>query len=489
MALLATRAAITASLFGFSQAAELLPSDGIPLDASLNSHQSLGGAQLAPSYEGGLDERNEELMPSYQPEIGPFGRSIIGRASPTAISMSLSLPMSQNIQPNGSTCFVLSSSAITDSSSSSSTNGRRDERQDTHERRADSTKLYLSGTTCLIPGLTDDNEKSQEAPQLQLVVSTSQSDGCPTSTDGVDDDMWIAFDEGMGTLSVDVPEGSPVYIGVVAPKKAGQFSGVYNAEVAASTSGYYHQYDDFASDTGRALLWMDSDSSAALLVSHNLTDDHSADKIKEIMNQTAPYELFVQNNASPSLKGMQRSLCGMEGQALISANSANTGRQNGLVTTSMTTRGAGGLPKQQFYFEGLNQTSSYTAVLVKVNSTSSSSDSQKRQTSDADRSYTVYSPVQFSTLSGKSLLSDPSLPQPGAIQTDRRRHDVQSYHRPRLLHRHPVRCTGQRRPEGPRAGRDLRQLRSGYVCAFRDGHDAGRVRGRLDVEVLVGPQL
>ena len=124
---------------------------------------------------------------------------------------------------------------------------------------------------------------------------------------------------------------------------------MYNFEVAASLTDYFHRYQK--GDTAE-LLWMDSDSTSALLVTRDLTENQA--DVPWIMDQEPPYELFVSNKGSTATDGLRHSACGLKHIAQITANNLSNKLPNSPVRTAMTLRGAGGLPKQQFYFVSLN---------------------------------------------------------------------------------------------------------------------------------------
>lgn len=246
--------------------------------------------------------------------------------------------------------------------------------------------------------MTNPDAQSRVPLPLRLVASTS-GDGCPTSVDKTgSSDGGQDFEEGL--VEVELPVGnSPVYVSIIAPEKSEDFEGKYDFELVMSLNTSYHHFDTLSKTVPRLLL-MDSDSTAALLHTQKLTDRKS--DTQRIMDMGPPYELFVENSRFPVFDGIRRSLCGMEQTALISANKNNDGRGSGLVNTSISTGGPENLPKQQFYFEGLNKTSNYTAVLVQVAGLNGNADIDKRQdeTSNLRRSV-VSAPVNFQTLTGE----------------------------------------------------------------------------------------
>jgi calcium channel MID1 len=347
-----------------------------------------------------LLRRNDIFQPSYEPDFAAFGRSIIGRAPGEVIAPLRNNHIERmNLDFGTSACYLLEESTLFGQMSANQELRIRSDgeniggsRPSPWERQDQSKRVYFSANTCLQPHKPGD---SKAPAQLKLLVSQGEGAGCPMGTDGLGDDDWIAFEDGAAMLSVEAR--GDVYVSVLAPPLEEGYQDVYNFELAASVDDYFHS-SDLEAESGRVttnLLWMDSDSSAALLVTRNLTDDHN--EAQEVMDRGAPYELFVENDEWPVFDGIRRSVCGMRNTALIWANKDNNGRQNELVHTTMTLRGAGSLPKQEFYFEGLNATSSYNVVLVRMADVSNNT---RRDVDQVRGGGIVSAQMQFKTLTG-----------------------------------------------------------------------------------------
>jgi calcium channel MID1 len=151
-----------------------------------------------------------------------------------------------------------------------------------------------------------------------------------------------------------------VFLGIHAPNVSAIFSGqTYNFQVAASSDDYFFSYN---AEADADLIWVDSDSQGALLITHNLTDSTDPSTTDQIM-RTQPYVMFAQNTREEwSINGLQYSYCGLQNNAQIAAT--KNGKFTSMVTTGMTRRGPGNLPKQQFYFSGLNASASYLGILA-----------------------------------------------------------------------------------------------------------------------------
>lgn len=153
---------------------------------------------------------------------------------------------------------------------------------------------------------------------------------------------------------------SAIYIGVSAPNTT-LFTGIYNYEVAASIDAYFHSIDE---DTN--LYFVDSDINAALLITNNLTQSSSTSQnYQEWMDMTPPYTIFANNINDTGIAGLERSYCALSQVAQIRQG-------NNAVNRSMTSRGMGSKPKEQFYITYLNSSSTYYGILgMDGNSTAS----------------------------------------------------------------------------------------------------------------------
>lgn len=335
---------------------------------------------------------------SYEPEFELFDRSIIGRAPPGVATLENNKPRALNLQPGTTACYLVEKSAIfgTDGAGNvpraggkkdgSSTGGAPSQPSNTASKT-----LYLSANACLQPHFTGSNDKKSSPPQLVLSVSTSTEAGCQKLSKDPKDAEVTLFEEGAAMYSLNAT--GDIYVGITAPNVSSDFQGVYNFEVAASLTDYFHQY---RKRDAAELLWMDSDSTSALLVTRNLTESQA--DIRRIMDQEPPYELFVSNKDSAATDGLKHSACGLQHTAQITANNLSNGKLNSPVRTGMTLRGPGSLPKQQFYFVSLNASSSYTGILVKKSNVSAH---EKRQVGDFGPGSVVFEATEFQTVSGR----------------------------------------------------------------------------------------
>lgn len=364
-----------------------------------------------------LDQSLEEDAPdafqaSYEPDFALFDRGIVGRQEANIRPLSNNVALTDNIDAGAIKCFRFEKRGTrTGTEGSTRTTTTTEEGIMTamdappvRRQSGGSRKVYISAGTCEQPHQTDADEDQRTPPQLTLLASFSGGGegSCVRSTSDVPSSQWIAFEEGLATLEVDTAED--VYVSVLAPNVSSTFTGVFNFELAASTDMFYHSFNDTTRNP--ELVWMDSDSSAALLNTRTLTKHKN--ETEKYMEEGPPYVLYVENENWKAFDGIRHSACAISKVALIEANRDNVGRQNQLVRTAMTARGTEGLPRQQFYFEGLNATTTYNAILVKPMNTSSVF--SKRQDSGSGEGTpggggTVFTGTNFTTLRGEQAFT------------------------------------------------------------------------------------
>lgn len=451
-------ASLTASLF-VNPVSWLLPSPNFALAAELPLDSSNGRVDFE-----NLHDRSDELRPEYEPDFGLLDRSIIGRQSGEANPIEKNKPVVFNVAPGVSRCYALSrQDLLAGDDDDEDDSQRRNELRDLENgsdgngserrraRRQGPSDVFVSATTCVQPDLVNADADNKDPPQLRLLAAKPGATQCPEwmpererpakSDPGYYEEY--KFEEGLVFKALSAPSDGPLYVSIYGPETSDDFEGDYNFELAMSTKDWYHRFV-LDVEGSKQLLWMDSDSSAALLLTHNLTGADT--DTEKILKRDPPFELYVENREWPVFNGIRRSLCGIEKKALISANKDGSGRAHELVRTSMTTRGGGDLPKQQFYFEGLNSSSNYNAILVQVADASEydyfyDGDTQsKRQENGNGRQMTIFEPTAFETLTGRS----PEF-KLACIFTDKTRNYMQSHHRSRLLHRNTARRPRQQR--------------------------------------------
>ncbi|SPO00699.1 related to Ca2+ channel [Cephalotrichum gorgonifer] len=255
-------------------------------------------------------------------------------------------------------------------------------------RQETSTTVFVSANICRYPERKSGTPSASDPPQLWLLFSSDASDEHPDSTKPTaQTDM---FYEGAAMKSIGASTSS-VYFSIEAPNLSDDFEGDWTFEVAVSTSGWYHSFED---DETQNMLWTAGlDNASALLMTKNLTEDTR--DAQAIMDSGPPFTLFVDSVDSPRLKGVRHSYCGLETYAQIA--SMKDKKPSDQVLMSMTTRGAGRLPKQQFWLAGLNSTTAYTGILVRTGQTSL----EKRQNDGSSNGgVRVLPETQFQTTTG-----------------------------------------------------------------------------------------
>ena len=351
------------------------------------------------------------LDPTYEPDFSPFDRSIIGRAPAGVTALTNNEAMPMNVEEGTTQFFVFALPAVTgreadgDRLELRSDHGASQERdagagagagavehqveegEQSLARRQSQRTVYISSNTCQQPQPINASKTTTDPPQLTLFVSTSDKNQNPGPLADPKSQAMVVFNEGAAVYNLTTDR--EVYIGVHAPNVSEAFSGTYNFRVAASIDNYYYTFND---RDDADLIWVDSDSQGALLITHDLTD--SADPaIEQQVMSTQPYVLFAHNKKDRAINGLRFSYCGLQNYAQIAA--IKDGRQTNMVRTGMTTRGQGSLPKQQFFFSGLNSSAEYVAILA-----TNSASVGKRQLATT-RGTTVFKATNFTTKSGK----------------------------------------------------------------------------------------
>ncbi|TQV99083.1 calcium channel subunit Mid1 [Cordyceps javanica] len=348
-----------------------------------------------------------DLGDTYEPSFAPFDSSYLGKRAVVIGPLENNRPSKLNLRPGEVACYQLKKTFSTDSQGSAANVRRID--LDTAEAalnssagagivaRQDGRRLpvFLSANTCLQPYRVPGNDKADMAPpQLTLLISNSSQIGCPDMS--MQDSPSIqkkTFDGGAVMFDMNITDD--LFISVQAPNVSSSYDGLYFFELAASAQDYYHRY---VNKDGQ-LLWLDSDASSALLVSKNLTTD--ADEAKQVMGEGMQYQFYIDNELYPRLHGIQHSTCGLQTNAQIYATPDGTGNLNQLVHMTMTTRGPGGFPKQQFFVTGLNDTTKYQGFIVKApnaNATAAKRDGE----GIVGGGGTVFTSTAFDTVSGTS---------------------------------------------------------------------------------------
>lgn len=318
---------------------------------------------------------------SYKPDFGLLGHDVFRRAPPGVATLENNKVTPFNLMPGSTACYVLEKAALL--------SNRVDD--SSQPSPASPRPVYISANTCLQPVNNASNGNGSGAPQLILAVSNSSQSACQTPTENPSENGGRVFREGAVMFGTNAT--GDVFIGITAPNVSSSFQGQYNLQLAVSLDDYIHRFEN---GKGAELLWMDSDSNSALLVTRNLTEN--AGDVSRIMREEPPYDLYVSNKEAPAIYGLTHSVCGLRNLAQIQVTRMAGGPTNGPVATGMTLRGPGSFPKQQFHFVDLNASSSYVGILVKQ---SNMTGLGKRQEGNPSTASVVFEATEFQTVSGE----------------------------------------------------------------------------------------
>ncbi|KAK3297518.1 stretch-activated Ca2+-permeable channel component-domain-containing protein [Chaetomium fimeti] len=348
--------------------------------------------------------------PIYEAEFSAFDRSIIGRATRDVIPLDNDEPLPMNVDQGVTQPFVFLLPPVSErkagedrlelrrehnapgeghasaGAGATELEGDREDGGLDVEKRQAGQKVYISANTCLQPQPIDPSKTTGAPPQLKLYVSTSPDNTAPGPlADQATQDM---FDFKEGAVAYSITTDREVYIGIYAPDSE-TFSGTYNVRITASTDSQYYTYSKRGVED---LILVDSDSQGALLITQSLTDSKDPNEQAAVM-RTQPYVLFAHNKKDRAINGVKHSYCGLYNYAQIAATKDE--RQTGTVKTSMTKR-HGDVPKQQFFFIGLNSSAEYIGILVKDGE--DGGNLGKRQTA-FERGPQVFEAMEFTTKS------------------------------------------------------------------------------------------
>lgn len=320
-----------------------------------------------------LDAELEAEDATYEPDFGAFDRSILGRvAKRDIIQLSNNVPNQMNLNAGDFLIYHLDSSELSTGDDkramSLELHGEPAEPQEEEDqdvfvdwdgelrtsKRATGRTVYISANTCLQPS---GNSSAGEPPQLTLYVSNSTKNTSPGPS--ADPSEQEARNFTQGAVMLNVTASDDLWISVAANNVSSKFSGIYNFQIAASVDAWYHSYSESMADE---LFWVDSDTTSVLLITQNLTTSRDSEVDAGLVS-SKPYVMFAQNDDNPSINGLRYSYCGLGNYAQVAA--VRNGQDTTQVTTGITKRGAGGFPKQQFYFSGLNASSQYQGILAR----------------------------------------------------------------------------------------------------------------------------
>ena len=304
-----------------------------------------------PQLNGALEVDAGHDLETYEPEFTGADRSIIGRAGEVSQTLGNNAPGIRDISQGASHYWSFPNATLFGPKTPQAPGlPSYFKGQNVSAIRDDPSEveLYISLTTCRLPLAKDPNSDSVPN-QLKLYVSTSSTNQQPDENKY---DHAVPVEGGFGWLNISTKNG--VYFGVYAPANE-DYDGVYNYQLTASIDGFYASS---YSDPNFKVHFVDSDINSALLYTTNLNDTtNTSDPVfQQWMGRSQVFSLFLQNTESPSILGLQNSVCGLQNLAQIQASD---------VEYTMTAAGDG-LPKQQIHVKNLKRNSTYNAILAMI---------------------------------------------------------------------------------------------------------------------------
>ncbi len=330
-----------------------------------------------------LSWEETERRSFYEPEFQGTDRGIIGRAEEETVVLGNNAPKTSNIRAGEKQYFAFPNQTLWGPRSSAQSglllpegwkrgmpdqdeerihldrevwysdniHGLEPDLEKRQDRDGRVRLLYISFNTCLQPS-TNSTQTIGPPPQLQLYVSQSDSNQRPGGPDVNDrNQQLIPIQGGFGNATLNAT-GS-VYIGVAAPNHT-EYVGIWNYELAASIDAPYHSYSE-----KQNLFFIDSDTNSALFVTSNMTEAASNESMyQKWMAASPPFSMFAHNENDTAIRGIENSYCGLKLNAQIVAGRLDRD------SATITNRGPGSKPKEQFHIKNLNGSSSYYGFLA-----------------------------------------------------------------------------------------------------------------------------
>lgn len=324
----------------------------------------------------------------YEPEFGYLDRTLIGRQAVEVDKLVNNQKMEKNIDPENTIHFVLEKGQLrlrravevpqdaleargTDNTSDETTlEGRaHDEVEDgtartgidgLHKRQSESTRVWLTANTCRQPmPIGNATEASKNHPQLVMYVSTSsenQKPGPSSSENTITNLTTGLFNSGY--VNFEFNATSDVYVGISAPKLEDDWFGSWHFELAASTDGPYHNYNE----SDPFLYMIDTDSESTLFITYDLGDSNKTEDVEKWREQN-PFQMyaFAAGEYTP-ISGLERSYCALKEQFNVN-NTRNFTIDTG-ITTQFGRSSGDDFPKARFHVRGLEAATMYNGFVV-----------------------------------------------------------------------------------------------------------------------------
>lgn len=394
----------------FALAAEL---NAIPLDHDATIDADRWTLEHALDDESESGDTLELRGDTYEPDFGLFDRSILGRAPPGVTSVVNNVPNNQNIAPGSVVTFVFQMDSISgrgageaddtlelrkrsngspgeDAGTEEGTEGEGYSADDVELVRRSTTAtrtLWISANTCIQPDRGTGTQTTLAPPQLTLYVSKSTEFTSPGPLGDPRKQDWFIFNE--GAVMYNTTLTGDVFFSVGAPNVSNAFlTKTYNVDVAASVDQSYHSFDDTSAPN---LAWVDSDANATLMITGDLTDSSNEPV------STPPYTMFGYTQGDLSVVGIRNSYCGLKLYAQIGGTRSLL--PTNTITTGITRRGSKNVTKQEFYFKGLNSSTTYLGILAR----DMGSGSNAKRDGVAGGGGLIFRQTEFDTKPGESV--------------------------------------------------------------------------------------
>jgi calcium channel MID1 len=322
----------------------------------------------------------------YEPDFAYLDRSLIGRQTDVSDKLNNNEKMEKDINPEETMHFVFEKGQLRLRSASDVPLGALEARgtenasseagledvvvgreegntadkaaQGLEERQSGSSRVWLTANTCRQP-MPNGNatEAMKNHPQLVMYVSTSPRNKLPgpdATQDTLTNITGVLFDGGYARFELNAT--SDVYIGIGAPKLEEDWFGSWQFELAASTDGPYHDYDE----TQPFLYMIDTDSESALFITYDLGDSNKTEDVNKWREQN-PFHMYAfPDDEWTPITGLERSYCALKEQFNV-----NTTR-NFTIDTNITTKFSGNdnLPRSQFHVRNLQRAKTYNGFVV-----------------------------------------------------------------------------------------------------------------------------
>lgn len=294
---------------------------------------------------------------------------VVKRDTEPTRSLGNGIPGRYNLQSGDINYWLLDSSELFDGGLNVRDELRRRDGDAEHVKRQPSVELYITFNTCLQPqpnaALPSAQRPTGPPPALELFMSNSSDNKTPGPAATTKSQTTIPIVGGFGSLTINAT--GAIWVSVYAPRfsNINQWQDIWNYELVLSTTKPYHGYVD-----DQFLYLVDTDNSAALFITGNMSttaateggidEDTNGD---DLLTRPPPYTIYAQNTGVASrFSGLENSYCAVTKLAQVRPSSLDS---------SMTSRGLGNLPKEQFHLRELNRSSTYLAFLARPGSNSS----------------------------------------------------------------------------------------------------------------------